>query len=168
MRGRGALGLSVEGVAARAGPGARSFRSPCSPRLRRVCVPLPLGPVSPSPSPLRGRCGAAGGRPPRLRRGERAWRSASRDPGPPRARALTPCGAEKAKRSSRHSNPKVPARWRSGGRGGGVKWGCIGSVYLLEREALSRSLPERCREKVITCSSRWLGCGQTLERLFTA
>lgn len=118
----GALGRSVEGVAARTpGLGPR-FRSPCWPPTGPRLRPSPLGPVSPSPtpSPLRGRRGAASGRPPRLRRGERARRSASRDPGPPRARALTRCGAEKAKRSSRTLEPQRCRRWRSGGRGGGA------------------------------------------------
>ena len=126
LGGGGALGLSVEGVAARAtGPGARSFRSPCSPRLGCICVPLPLGPVAPSPtpSPPRRRCGVAGGRPPRLRCGERAWRSAVGVPRPRASagsRALTPCRAEKAKGSSRTLETQGTCQvavWGARGRG---------------------------------------------------
>ena len=126
LGGGGALGRSVEGVAARAaGPGARSFRSPCSPRLGCVCVPLPLGLVAPSPtpSPPRSRCSAAGERPPRLRRGERTWQSAVGVP-PSRAsaglRALTPCRAEKAKGSSRTLETQGTCQvavWGARGRG---------------------------------------------------
>lgn len=58
VAGKGALGRSMEGVAARAGP-EPAVSSPCSPRLGRVCVPLPPRPVSPSPTlPLRGRRGS--------------------------------------------------------------------------------------------------------------